>query len=87
MVQICRLCFRVYVLLHFSWLQALDGFMLLVSKDGKVLFTSESIAQYLGLRQVCSDWCIVWGLSYHVYTKGNKRFRCLTDNAGHKAIK
>ena len=33
-------------------LQALDGFLMVVSRDGRVLFSSESIANYLGLRQV-----------------------------------
>ena len=34
-------------------MQALDGFLMVVSQDGRVLFSSESIANYLGLRQVC----------------------------------
>jgi PAS domain-containing protein len=33
-------------------LQALDGFMLVISSDGRILYTSESISTYLGLRQV-----------------------------------
>lgn len=33
-------------------MQALDGFLLVISKDGRILYTSESIAGYLGLRQV-----------------------------------
>lgn len=32
--------------------QALDGFMLVISSDGRILYTSESISNYLGLRQV-----------------------------------
>ncbi len=32
--------------------QALDGFMMMISRDGRILYTSESIANYLGLRQV-----------------------------------
>ena len=34
------------------YLQALDGFLLVVSRDGRILYVSESIANYLGLRQV-----------------------------------
>ncbi|XP_019850799.1 PREDICTED: single-minded homolog 2-like [Amphimedon queenslandica] len=33
-------------------LQALDGFLMMVSKDGRVLYATDSISQYLGLRQV-----------------------------------
>jgi len=33
-------------------LQALDGFLMVVSRDGRILYVSESIANYLGLRQV-----------------------------------
>ena len=32
--------------------QALDGFVMVFAADGRVLYTSETIAQYLGLRQV-----------------------------------
>lgn len=32
--------------------QALDGFLLVISREGKLLYVSESIAQYLGLKQV-----------------------------------
>jgi hypothetical protein len=33
-------------------LQALDGFLMMVSKDGRILYATESISQYLGLRQI-----------------------------------
>ena len=38
----------------FVFTQALDGFMLVISSDGRILYTSESISTYLGLRQVCT---------------------------------
>ena len=37
---------------HLCVMQALDGFMLVISSDGRILYTSESISTYLGLRQV-----------------------------------
>ena len=32
--------------------QALDGFLLIVSSEGFILYSSDSISDYLGLRQV-----------------------------------
>ena len=32
--------------------QALDGFLLIVSNEGFILYSSDSISDYLGLRQV-----------------------------------
>ena len=50
---------RVFCILIFNlcvcvclFVQALDGFMLVISSDGRILYTSESISTYLGLRQV-----------------------------------
>lgn len=42
------------VLPNFSrdMIQALDGFLLVISREGRLLYVSESIAQYLGLKQV-----------------------------------
>ena len=36
----------------FIIMQALDGFMMMVSRDGRILYTTDSISQFLGLRQV-----------------------------------
>ena len=37
-----------------SCFQAMDGFLMVISRDGRILFSSESISNYLGLRQVRS---------------------------------
>jgi len=33
-------------------MQSLDGFMLVLSNDGRVLYVSETVSVYLGLSQV-----------------------------------
>lgn len=34
-------------------MQALDGFMFVLSGDGDVTYVSENVAEYLGIQQVC----------------------------------
>jgi len=36
----------------FVWLQALDGFLFVLSSDAKVLYVSETVSVHLGLSQV-----------------------------------
>ena len=42
----------------FPPVQALDGFMMIVSREGRILYVSESIANYLGLRQVYKNYIL-----------------------------
>lgn len=37
------------------FLRALEGFLLVVSADGDMIFLSENINEYLGITQVCSN--------------------------------
>ena len=50
--------------------KALDGFLLVLSKDGDIIYISETVAKYLGLQQVKT-------IKYHIYLvlqirKGNR---------------
>ena len=51
------LTFKSFTSINLIIPQALDGFMMIVSREGRILYVSESIANYLGLRQVnyCND--------------------------------
>ena len=37
-----------------SSLKALDGFLFVISNEGKVLYVSETVSVHLGLSQVCT---------------------------------
>lgn len=43
-----RTCLVALFLSH----QALDGFLMVISREGRILYVSESISHFLGLRQV-----------------------------------
>ena len=50
--------------------QALDGFLLIVSSEGFILYSSDSISDYLGLRQVNKfakfNFCVALFISGYV---------------------
>lgn len=35
-------------------MKALDGFLIILSTDGDVIYVSENIQEYIGIQQVCS---------------------------------
>lgn len=35
-------------------MNALDGFLIILSTDGDVIYVSENIHEYIGIQQVCS---------------------------------
>lgn len=37
-------------------MKALDGFLIILSKDGDVIYVSENIHEYIGINQVCSEF-------------------------------
>lgn len=37
-------------------MQALDGFMFVLSGDGDVTYVSENVSEYLGIQQVCQKY-------------------------------
>lgn len=39
-------------------IQALDGFLFIVSEDGDVTYVSENVSDFLGIQQVCV--CVVY---------------------------
>ena len=43
---------------HFFF-QALDGFLMVISQEGKFVYISETILQYLGLSQVLTNFCLI----------------------------
>jgi len=36
-----------------QYYKSLDGFLMVITKDGDIIFVSENIEKYLGLTQVC----------------------------------
>ena len=51
----------MYELHCIVFVQALDGFMMMLSRDGRILYATDSISQFLGLRQVS----LVTSKNYH----------------------
>lgn len=54
-------CFaRNKILFSFFFLQSLDGFVFVVSQEGRFLYISETVSIYLGLSQVRHTYTHKW---------------------------
>lgn len=40
-------------------MKALDGFLLILSNDGDVIYVSENIQEYIGIQQVCITYYVI----------------------------
>lgn len=50
-----------------DFMQALPGFLLAFTGEGKLIYVSETVAEHLGHSMVCTGRLVKRGKSYHYY--------------------